>query len=402
MGKAKSLKKRVASYFSKQSLLLEKTKSLIVKTSYIRYVTVTSEIESLLLEANYIKKFSPMFNVRLTDGKAYPLVRITVKETYPALLVARRMEDSSSVYLGPYPNVGDMKLVLKTIRRIFPFQSVQNHPNRPCLYNHLGLCPCPTVFNTQETRRNYRKTIQHIVSFLKGNIKKVIQDLEKERDALSQREAFEDARLIQQKIDAITSIVSPIHTPFEYHTNPNLRQDLREKELLSLRKVLQKKEIVINLPNRIECFDISNIMGKFATGSMVVFTHGEKDAVQYRRFRVRLNQGKANDIAMMKEVLLRRLKHAEWPLPDLLIVDGGKGQVNAAVQIVQLLKKVTPVIGLAKREEVIVTANGSLIKLPKDEPALHLIMRIRDEAHRFAITYHKKLRSKYFLSSTSS
>ena len=152
VGKAKNLRKRVASYFAHPKIG-EKTKLLVSQIQKIKIVKVTSEIESLLLEANYIKKYTPPFNIRLTDGKAYPLIRITYKDTYPKVLVARRMEDKNALYFGPYPNAGAMHLVLKTIRRIFPFQNSFHYGNRPCLYYHLGLCPCPTVFNSPKTKK---------------------------------------------------------------------------------------------------------------------------------------------------------------------------------------------------------------------------------------------------------
>jgi excinuclease ABC subunit C len=176
-----------------------------------------------------------------------------------------------------------------------------------------------------------------------------------------------------------------------------LTDDLREKELTELANVLQKYNIPVNNPDRIECFDISNISGTNPVGSMVTFINGEKDSNWYRKFKVR-SLNTPNDFAMMEEVLSRRLKHPEWPFPDLLIVDGGKGQVSTAVKVMQDLKLNIPVIGLAKREETIVTSYLKEIILSKNSPALQLIMRIRDEAHRFAITYHRKLRSKSFLS----
>src|SRR5581483_9422947 len=141
-GKARDLKKRVASYFNNSSSLGQKTRQLIEKIHTIEITIVESELESLLLEANDIKKYNPKYNIRLTDGKSYPLIRITVKDDVPAVVMARRMEDHHSIYFGPYPSSSSMRLVLKTIRKIFPFQSSLNHGNRVCLYHHLGLCPC--------------------------------------------------------------------------------------------------------------------------------------------------------------------------------------------------------------------------------------------------------------------
>lgn len=401
VGKAKHIKNRVTSYFTNRSHLGEKTRLLLAQATTIKTYVVESELESLLLEANYIKKYNPRYNIRLTDGKAYILIEITLGDIYPKVLLARREGHSKSVYFGPFPSSQTVKTVLKTIRRIFPYQAVPNHPKRVCLYHHLGLCPCPPVFDSQELQKTYKKTIQHIVDFLSGNKRKVIKELEKERNSEAKDQNFERAQALQKKIDAIHYITSRVHKPFEYEQNPNLRSDIREKELTSLQKHLGNHGVQTAYLHRIECYDNSNIQGHNAVSSMVVLTDGEIDKSQYRKFKVRtVAEGKPNDFATMQEVLQRRLKHDEWQLPDLIIVDGGKGQVSVAKEVLETLSVNIPLIGLAKREETIVTADLKEISLLKDSEALHLIMRIRDEAHRFAITYHRNLRKKAFLANT--
>lgn len=398
IGKAKNLKKRVSSYFINGSSLLEKTKILIGKTSKIKTINTHCEIEALLLEANYIKKYKPFFNLRLTDGKAYPIIKITIKDDYPKILMSRRIEDKkSNLYFGPYPNAGAMRLVLKTIRKIFPFVSFKNHPKKICLYYHLGLCPCPPVFDSIELKKEYRKNIKRTILFLKGSTKNVLKDLKKERDLLSKNEEFEKAKNIQKKINSILLVTSPSYVSFDSNVNPNLDEDIKDKELLSLQKNLDEANSKIFSLKRIESFDISNISGKFAVGSMVVFIDGEKDPTLYRRFRMKFTKGKPNDFAMISEVVSRRLNHREWSFPDLIIIDGGKGQVSSVLKVLKRKNLKIALIGIAKREETIITSNFAEIKLPKDSKALHLVMRIRDEAHRFAITYHRNLRSKYLL-----
>lgn len=394
VGKAKNLKNRVSSYFTNHSLH-PRTKLLVSQIKKIKITIVESEFESLLLEAALIKKYLPKYNAKLTDDKAYPLIRITIKHQFPAILTARRPDDSSSEYFGPYPDVKAMKMVLRILRRIFPFQSVLNHPKRTCLYHHLGLCPCPPMFTIDEQMQQYKKTLKHIMDFLDGNTKKVIKDLEQERNEYSKKEDFEKAATIQKQIDAINTVTHPTHKPFEYQTNPNLREDLRKKETDDLEKILNEHGVGVSTLHRIECYDISNFQGKQATASMVVFTNGEKDGSQYRRFKMKIKG--PNDFAMMKEVLTRRLNHDEWEQPSLLIVDGGKGQISSARKVLDELNSSIPLIGLAKREETIITSDFVEIKLSHRTPALQLMMRIRDEAHRFAITYHRKLRSKAFL-----
>lgn len=389
VGKAKNLKNRVSSYFQKN--LGGKTALLVSQIAKVKTIKVESELESLLLEANLIQRHMPKYNVRFADDRAYPLIKITVKDKYPKVLVSRQKDNTKSVYFGPYPNVGAMRTVLKIARRLFPYQSVINHPKKLCFYNHLGLCPCPEITNDPF----YKKDIKHLIDFFRGNTKKVLKDLEKERDDFSKNEFYEKARNDQGKIDSIKIITSSFYNPSQYGDNPTLKEDIRTKELNELIEILKQNGIYIEFPQRIECYDISIISGKYATGSMVVFTNGEKDSSQYRRFKIRGNFTKNNDFAMMQEIIKRRLNHNEWELPKLIIVDGGKGQISSALKVLKERKFNIPLVGLAKREEIIITPDFKEIRLPRDSKVLHLFMRIRDEAHRFAITYHRKIRSSF-------
>ncbi len=421
VGKAKDLKSRVSSYFTGLSQLGPKTHALVEQIDKIRIIVVESEIESLLLEAFYIKKYRPRYNIRLTDDKSYPLIKITLKEDYPAVIFAHKMDDPKATYFGPFPSSGSVKLVLRTLRRAFPYQSVLNHPKRTCLYNHLGLCPCPPVNNSEELKKEYRKNIKNIIKVLEGKSQIVLKELKREMEEKSKQEKFEEASILKMKINALRIITEPTIKPFEYDINPNLRIDIRKRELDGLRDSLMASGLTVNPLIRIECYDISNIQGTNATGSLVVLTEGEIDKSQYRKFKIK-QDGKPNDFAMMAEMLERRLKHAEWPIPDLLIIDGGKGQLSSVLEAMEKVNVHFPVVGLAKREETIVIPtiqsffneshvqevtpslsrhlygknedNFREISLSKNSASLHLIQRIRNEAHRFAITYHRKLRSK--------
>lgn len=418
VGKAKDLKARVSSYFTSPKGLGPKTSLLVKQIHQIKTIIVESELESLLLEAFYIKKYRPHFNIRLIDDKSYPLVKIAIKEDYPAVLLVRKMDDPKAVYFGPYPSAGSVRLVLKTLRKAFPYQSVPTHPRHVCLYNHLGLCPCPPVFSSPELKRTYRKNIRDIIRILEGKSQTVVKELAREMERMSKSERFEEAVLLKKRIDALKIITEPWHKPFEYDVNPNLRTDIRFQELEGLSQALLDQGLLINKLTRIECYDISNISGTNATGSMVVLSQGEVDKSQYRKFKIK-KDGKPNDFAMMQEMLERRLDHDEWPFPDLIIADGGKGQLTSVLAAMTKKNKNIPLIGLAKREETIIipstqsfydrnrrkiSAKQKLygdnedhfieLSLAKDSPSLHLILRIRNEAHRFAITYHRKLRSK--------
>jgi excinuclease ABC subunit C len=332
--------------------------------------------------------------MRLIDDKRYPSLKITVKDKYPKVLFIRKPENDKALYFGPYTSATALRTVLKLLRRIFPYQAVVNHPNKLCLYYHLGLCPCPTITKDE----HYQKNIKHIIDFLDGNKNLLIKDLEKERNQASRNEDFENAQKIQKQIDSVTLITSSFYKPFEYEENPNLRSDIVAFDLQSLKDILIENGVVVSDLDRIECYDISNTSGLNATGSMVVFANGEKDSSSYRRFKIKKDyHNKPNDFAMMQEVLQRRLAHKDWPKPSLIIVDGGKGQVSSVKEIFNQMSLEIPLIGLAKRDETIITNDLREIKLPKNSHALQLIMRLRDEAHRFAITYHKKLRSKQFI-----
>lgn len=391
VGKARNLRIRVTSYFSNSKQLLPKTQKLVNHIKTIRAVPVESEIESLVLEASYIKKYKPHFNSRLTDGKAYPLIEVTGDEL-PKVVIARKESHPRSVYFGPFPNVHAVKTVIRAVRKIFPFQSVRNHQKRRCLYNHLGLCPCPPLFTSEEEKKQYRRSIAHLITFLGGNTRKVLVDLAKERTNYSSMLAFEEAQKVQACMNAIVYVTTPFHKPFEYDANPNLRIDLRRRELDSLQTELRKRGIAVAALKRVEAYDISNFQGKQAVGSMVVAIHGELDRNEYRRFRIRLKDT-PNDIVMLFEVLQRRVNHTEWAFPDLVVVDGGKAQVSVAKNVIALAKLSIPVIGLAKRFEEIVI-DKSIVRLARSSPALQLLQRLRDEAHRFALQYHRRIRTK--------
>lgn len=413
VGKAINLRSRVSSYFSQNAKLFERTSKLVDKIEKIKTVIVESELEALLLEAFYIKKYNPYYNIRLSDDKSYTRIRITIKDKYPSVLLARsnpkEQEDQRSVYYGPYTNSSAVKLVLRTIRKVFPFVSVINHPKRICLYNHLGLCPCPPIFDSPQYKSTYKKNINGIIKILEGKSRDILEDLIIKRDKYSRQEDFEEAKIIQSRINALNHIIQPRHLPFEYHTNPNLRSDIRKNEIEELVKVLKANQIKVAGLDRIECYDISNTQGTHATGSMVVMANGEKDTSQYRRFKIR-KINTPNDFAMITQIIERRIKYLKnWGIPDLIIIDGGKGQVSSAASALRVNNIQIPVIGLAKRDEIIIIphyqglskSNYKLhnytftqLRLSRNSNALKLIMRIRDEAHRFAINYHKLLRSK--------
>lgn len=396
VGKAKNLKKRVSSYFQKQAHD-EKTTLLIPQIKNISHIVVNSEIEAFLLEAELIHKHLPYFNIKMIDDKSYPYIMVS-KSDIPYVTVARKKSIKQAEYFGPYPDAGSVKVVLKLLRKIFPYESVKTHPKRKCLYFHLGLCPC--VQAVSENTVVYKKNIANLKRFLKGSTTQVLKNLESERDAFSKNEEFEKAGEVQRQIDSIKTITQETYDPFVYINQPKT-QSLREKnENSALFDLLASNGVPLSKLDRIECFDISNFQGTNATGSMTVLIHGSAEKSEYRKFKIRkLNT--PNDFAMHQEMMARRLKHPEWDFPDLFIIDGGKGQVSSVLQVLAHNGIKIPVIGIAKKFETLVIPrfeNRSLlfieVRVPLSSPAINVVRRIRDEAHRFAITYHRKLRSK--------
>lgn len=390
MGKAKSLKNRVASYFQNPGGLLPKTKLLVKNIFSLDYILVQSELEALLLEANLIKKYRPKYNVSLKDSGSYPLIKITVNEDYPRVFSTRKIEKDKALYFGPYPDAKSLKYLLRLIRKIFAFCSCKTHP-RSCLYHHLGLCPLPVH---KIKKRQYKKIIKNIILFLEGKKGRTVEGLQIEMKKSIKNLEFEKSAKLKNQIENIRYFTQKNISPSVYEENPNLLNDLRERELLELQKVLGLK----NRLKRLECYDISNLQGSNATGSMAVITNGFLDKSQYRRFKIK-SKFTPDDYEMLREVLTRRFKN-NWPLPDLLIIDGGAGQLSVLIEVLRKNNLQIPALGLAKKIEEIYFQNGEKVSrliLRTDSPALQILTRLRDEAHRFAKSYHLKLRSNFLL-----
>lgn len=369
IGKAKSLRDRVGSYFS--SNLLPKTALLVSEIVKIGHIITTSEIDALILEANLIRKYQPHYNVNWKDGKNYPLIEITINEKIPIVKIVRQETNSKALYFGPYPTGSDLFSLFKFLRRIFPFVSQKHRFNQTCLRSHLELCPCPDY-------ENYKQTIKQLILFLSGQRLKIQKNLSQEMISAAQNKDFELANKIKERLEQLNYVTAPRNKPWEYELNPNLTSDRYREETDQLKKVLNLTRI-----EKIECYDISNTNGKLATGAQVTFVNGLPEKSLYRRYRI-IKSGADTD--MTKEIISRRLK-SQISLPELIIIDGGKEH---------LLKAPIPVISLAKRLETIYYQN-KIIQLPTNSPALHLIQRLRDEAHRFSRKYHIWLRAKNML-----
>lgn len=352
VGKANRLRQRVRSYFRPAIKLGPKTARLVAHIASVDHIEVGSEIEALLLESRLIKKFRPHYNIADTDGTSPYYIHLS-REKFPKPLVNHI---SSGAMAGPFLTGLVPRRILNTFRRIVPY-----HTESPCFYRHLGLChPCPDDPATSPAQ--YLKNISGLRQLLRGQFRPVMRQAVKSQN-------FEAAAVLRDLLYKPTS-------PEEYVTNPNLLADRRREALESLRLAIGYWPLA-----RIEMYDVAHLAGTAATGAMTVAIDGQLSPSHYRHFT--LPSGN-NDVARLKEMLTRRLKTG-WPLPDLIVLDGGKSQLS-------IINWDIPTIALAKQDETIYTLS-SQIKLPRTHPGLQLLQRLRDAAHRFSRRLHHKHRS---------
>jgi excinuclease ABC subunit C len=397
IGKAKDLKKRVSQYFRRDDAIGAKTKILVSQIASIETVQTASEFDALLLEAKLIHDYAPKYNVVLKDDKSPLYVVLTLSEELPHVFMLRRsdlpkkMHKDDAVF-GPFQSANMVRSLMRQLRHTVPYCTQKRRSGKPCFYAHIGLCnPCPSAYGTDKTL--YRLNIFRLKNILSGKSNTVLKDLEKDMNEAAKENRFEEAATLRNHIRNLRGMLSKRYDPMLYMSSDTGVEDIYLTELESLRHLLLPYIPDLRPLHRIECFDISNNGGVYATGSLVVLTDGRKDTSSYKRFRIR-SKDVPNDVAMIAEVVTRRFSHTEWPTPDLLVIDGGNGQVAAAIAATSI-----PVIGLAKRfEEIIIPQREKwkILRLDFTSPALHVLERIRDEAHRFAITYHRLLRKKAF------
>jgi excinuclease ABC subunit C len=375
----------------------------------VEHQVLDSELEALLIEAQLIKAHQPYFNSRLKDDKSNIYLLIT-KEDFPKILRVRKTDLNKKMYqeklalFGPFASSSRLSEVLKIIRPIFRWcnQASKSH-GKACLYYHIDLCS--GACNQKISKEEYGKNIDQLISFLKGRKKELVQELSKEMLDFSEMEAYEKALLAKNKIDLIKEVTSTKYKLKSDIILPNFNQEESQEALVHLRHILHQEGIVGSDQefNRIEGYDVSNTMGLQATVSMVVLTDGEIDQSQYKFFKIRtLNT--PNDYGMLQEALTRRQNHPEWGNAQLIMIDGGRGQVRAVAKIWDLE---IPIIGLVKNPDRLVISiknkdkKGSLetkiIPLQADHPTLKMFQRLRNEAHRFAKKHHSRLREKNLL-----
>ena len=525
VGKASSLRHRVASYFGVARDLVPKTLRMMERVADLDYYVTDSEQEAILLECILIKKHRPYYNIRLKDDKTYPYLKLTTNEDWPRAHLTRRVAKDGARYFGPFASAGSVHTTIALLEKLFRLRScrkaIAGDERRPCLEYHINRCsgPCIGAVSLEE----YRAAVDQAVLFLEGRLEAILRGLRARMARAAESQEYEKAALIRDQIKAVEAVVekqkitsadgdidamafvqegdqafalvylvrqgrlvgresftltgtrdeepSQIMTSFvqQFYSTAepiprrillqhslrempviqqwledkrgkkvelrvpsrgagkalvdmvadNARESLEQSKIRSvadpgvLTAALQELHEVLylpGLPRRIECYDISNIQGASAVGSMVVFEGGLPRKSEYRRFQIKTVAG-ADDYAMIQEVLRRRFKRAStedrggnaWAaLPDLVLIDGGRGQLNAALQAMEESGVASiPCASIAKEEEAVFLPQlGEPLRLSRESPALRLLQRARDEAHRFAVGYYRKVhRKRAFVSS---
>ncbi len=410
VGKAAVLNNRVRQYFQKSRTRDPKTDALVAEIADTDWMVVESELEALFLEAEMIRRYMPRYNILLRDDKSMSYVRIDYDADHPTVTTTRRPLDDGARYFGPYLSTAGVRTALKYLRRIFPY-SVSRMPSqkRATLYYHLGLDP--GLEEGRTSLEDYRANLRKLIAVIEGKRTSILRDLEREMKQFAKLSQFEEAAQRRNQVMALQNLGKQI-----IFSDKEFMDISKDHALTELVDLLQLKEY----PRRIEGYDISHMQGTDVVASMVVFTNGVSNKGEYRKFKTKLDHN--NDFYNMNETIKRRLSEQnlkKWGKPSLMLIDGGKGQLDAALKARdELGQQSIPFIGLAKREEQVVvelhrsgvivdtqilhkmdgysteTEDFVLLNLPHTTNLVKLLQRIRDESHRFAVSYHSVLKMK--------
>jgi excinuclease ABC subunit C len=409
VGKAASLRNRVRQYFQASRRRDPKTDALIAEIVDTDWITVETELDALFVEAEMVRRYMPRYNILLRDDKSSLYVRISYDDPHPTVSFTRRPLDDKAKYFGPYFNGGEVKRALKYLRRVFPYSThLGVLPKRACLQYHLGLCP--GIEESKTSLNDYRANLRKLMQYLRGERAQVIERMERDMERAAKKQDFEKAAEIRNQYFALKALSKQI-----VFSDKEFLDISKDHGLQGLAELLGLGQV----PHRIEGYDISHMQGTDNVASMVVFVNGIPDKASYRKFKMRLPGN--NDLAHMEEAITRRCSEKnqkEWGLPELFLIDGGKGQLAAATKARDTLGVQRPMIGLAKREEEIVVQLEKsqvqvsrmelhkhnailresddfwLILLPRNSDIVKLLQRVRDESHRFAVSYHSVLKGK--------
>lgn len=408
IGKAARLNMRVRQYFQKSRTRDPKTDALVLEIHDTTWIEVETELDALFLEAELIRRYLPPYNILLRDDKSLSFVRIDIKSDHPTVSLEHRPLDDGAQYFGPYYSAYSVKKALKFLRRIFPFdwKKPPKSAKRASLDYHIGLSP--GLEQNKTSIDEYRTNLRQLARYLKGERKSIMNEMERDMKKAAKIQNFEMAAIYRNKFKALESLQKQIVFSDREFMDMSKDAGLADlTELLGLDKI----------PRRIEGYDISHMSGTDTVASMVVFTSGMPDKASYRKFKMRVPGN--DDFAHMREVMTRRLHEPnvkQWGMPNLYLIDGGKGQLSSALSVLDEHNIQLPAIGLAKQfEEIVIKKDWPYIKLnenkvrelngvilesddfwminlPNNTHIIKLLQRIRDESHRFAVSYHTVLK----------
>lgn len=399
VGKAKNLRSRAGSYFLKEATLQHRTQDMVRLISDIDYIDCESEVEALLKESRLIKDIQPKFNKSLKDGKTFPYLQIRIREEFPRVEITRTPRSRGVRLYGPFTSKGSLKAAVNVLQKVLQFRTcsldIRSDESRwryyrPCLLHSIRRCTAPCNFRVG--RDEYRRQIRKLILVLEGRKKRVLRELAVQMTEASTAMNFEKAARLRDEIKAIRNL--DLRGDVAANDQPEVFPMDPRKGLRGLQKVLGLPV----KPRSIEGVDIAHLSGQDTVASLVSFLDGLPFKDHYRRFKIRSVEG-VDDFASLREVVFRRFRRLhddESVFPDILLIDGGKGQLNAAVEAFQSLGIEPPtVISLAKQEEEIFRPGESeSIRLSRHSAALRLLQYVRDEAHRFAQHYHHILRKR--------
>lgn len=409
VGKAAVLRNRVRQYFQKSRGRDPKTEALVAEIVDIDWMEVDSEMEALFLEAEMIRRYMPRYNILLRDDKSMSYIRIDYDSDYPTVSTTRRPLDDGARYFGPYFSTTAVRQALKLLRKVFPYATRRiGGQKRATLHYHIGLDP--GLEEGKTSLEDYRANLRKLMAVIQGKRQTIVREIEREMKRAAKAKNFESAAKLRNQLFALQGLSKQV--VFSDKEFQDISKDHALSELVDLLS-LQK------FPQRIEGYDISHMSGRDVVASMVVFTNGVSDKSEYRKFKV---TQKNNDFHNMHQTITRRLSEKNikaWGRPNLVLIDGGKGQLDAAIRARdERGQQELPFIGLAKREEQIVIQKGKsgvslneselhrlggfitesqdflLINVPHSSNLVKLLQRIRDESHRFAVSYHSTLKVK--------
>ncbi len=408
VGKAAILRNRVRQYFQKSRTRDPKTDLLVAEIHDTDWQVVDSEFEALFLEAEMIRRYMPRYNILLRDDKSQTFVRIDFKQQYPSVTTTRRPLDDGATYYGPFLSTIAVRRALKYLRKIFPYSTHTTLPSRACLLVHLHLCPGPETGELDE--KGYKSSLRKLVRVIEGHKGSIVKELEKDMKVASKAADFEQAAKIRDQITDLNDLDKRV-----LFSDKEFMDLSKDHALVDLTDLLG----LLKVPRRIEGYDISHMSGTDVVASMVVFSNGAADKSNYRKFKSRMQNN--DDFEHMRETMTRRFSEKNikaWGKPDLLLIDGGKGQLEAALGVLREKNIQIPAIGIAKKHEEIVVRNDwpftklqptvvlkqrgfsrvsddfTLVDLPNNSNVVKLLQRIRDESHRFAVSYHSVLKVK--------